>query len=408
MIPNLRALTCLVLVLFGCSGEADEARAAQARAAQAAAQAQSEAEAAAARYAAALEAKTEVGAQAAPSPAESVPAPTPGVTLTDGRVSYPILCDYHAVPAGLVAVANTDNLCIPASEAGIIAATDNWPSSFSYYSDDNPFSLFLGPVAVQEETSELSASERATITNRLKATRYHSWGIGETCTPTFTGAVSRLSISCEVGNASVFVGSSPPRVTKEQECETVPGGSCGECDTSEDCQPGLFSGCIEGCERSRCVFGQCTACPSERMCDDPTFEVNVPLWNLRAQYTDDVLKARAEEIASGNSNWTLLLGVRPTRAFRQVDTRRPTAEEIENEEYERSASVLVNDSEYYLGITVDYAAYVRCGDACDPVGKDVLVLQAARSTQYSIRAADHRLVRVTCTSGTCTGTAVEF
>jgi hypothetical protein len=324
------------------------------------------------------------------------PGASAGADIAEASNHYPRNCTPDAVPEGFVAVTGANNLCVPALEAAIVASTDELPPTPSGYSDDVPASLLLAPNAAAEESSELTSAERSSIASTLRHTRFHDWNIGRSCDAVWTEAVGRVSLDCTLDDHFV---SGTPRVTRNQECETMPGESCGECENSDDC-----NGWLCGCPQSRCtLFGACTPCPSERICDDPTFEVTVPTWSVRATFESGPSRELARRAVG--ENWRILVGARVNRAYRDVRTRRPTSEELEAEEYERGDLVVENDTGYLLGLEVYYVGYIQCTQReCHPTRDDQVVnLLTGRGTRYDLTADDGRGVTAICAAGVCTG-----
>ena len=148
----------------------------------------------------------------------------------------------------------------------------NVPTSFD---DSNPMSGLITPVANVDDTS-MSAGDRKALAAKATGT---VWVAKPSCQIEFNETLGKAMVDCGSYFGGGYYFGAVPVTKRTVNCDPGEATSCGSCSTSEDCQIGIFTGCLLGCDRSRCVWGECTACPAERVCDDPEYpESEVASW----------------------------------------------------------------------------------------------------------------------------------
>ena len=286
---------------------------------------------------------------AAPPASVEPPKPPEPPKPSDPFPNAPVdLCPESPDPA-LTPIVGWDGMCLRSGRGAVMRWVREAIETTDSTSDgDNPLSALI-PTFSAEEREGFDASTRAALAAKARATEY--W-VEPSCSIEAVSAANRLSIDCGLG--SVYIGAAPS-VKRTQSCEWMEGSSCGECEDHGDC-----SGFFCGCPQSRCtIFGVCTGCPGERVCDAPEFEVSEPRYRTSISAKGDI-----EAMTRGE----LLMLVRVGSAWRKVTSRSPTWEEIEMEEHKRGERVEEHDSGAYFSLSVLWAGVV-IGDEVGAVVK---------------------------------------
>ncbi|MDP3274058.1 MAG: hypothetical protein Q8Q09_02610 [Deltaproteobacteria bacterium] len=190
---------------------------------------------------------------------------------------------------------------------------------------------------------------------------------------------TQLRADCALDRLDLYMGS-PPRVTRTQSCGANTVDSCGTCDTQADCQS--LDGC--GCAQSRCVRGQCTACPPQRVCAEANFSTQAPAWTVRtAVETSQLELARA--LIARPSGFQTVLQFEITGAHRNVTTR--------------SNGTVEFDTGYRLAIRPLSFAILLCGESCRQSTRAVLPVFAQPRWRGVFEGHQADCVRGICTLG---------
>ena len=245
----------------------------------------------------------------------------------------------------------------------------NVPSSFD---DSNPMSGLITPVANVDDTS-MSAGDRKALAAKATGT---VWVAKPNCQVELNESLGKVMVDCGSSFGNGYYFGAVPVTKRTVSCETGEATSCGSCSTSEDCQIGIWTGCLLGCDRSRCVWGACTACPAERVCDDPEYEESeVASWAFSVSLKGEDLTAfkaamgespdyAAFKDADGNTDFDkyheavnkyseaeklkyVMIAFRPTSASRQVFSGKD-----EDGEYEE-----LSNSGYRIKVSTAFLAY---------------------------------------------------
>jgi hypothetical protein len=354
------------------------------------------------------------GPDAEVPPGSDAPGATNGSESTE--VTYPAPCGrvQAASHAALSSDAGTDSLCVPASPAAVsLLAARQSPDVPSGYSDDNDFALLSGPSSVAEETSNLSRSDRSSAAAAIRSRVYRLEHPASECEFTWTEAVQRLSVSCPIGSWG-FYASRQPSLSRTQHCETESSDRCTDtCTSHSDC-----NGWTCGCPESRCVFFRCTGCPSERVCEEPEFNLTQETWRGSVSLTDPADVEMARQLATSQTGLKVMMTFSPTSVFRNIRTKRACEDEEiedeggdEDEEGEsrvrtrrRCHNEVEHDTGMVVGIRMLSMFVYRCDNsACRPwqVGRGLELLRGVtwRTTAPNLGAA-------TCTRGRCTWSGV--
>jgi hypothetical protein len=204
------------------------------------------------------------------------------------RPDYPVRCEGLDMKHHTKIKGAARDLCVPnnlydLAKAGVFE--HKFRGAPSGYTDKSEFAILGKPQKKAGEKSRLSNKERSTLAKQTRSNIY--WTANRSCSLDFHETLGKLSGSCDWSD--IYVSGSP-RVKKKVKCETM-GTTCpGRCSDHDDC-----SGWTCGCDRSRCRFGRCTRCPSERICDDPEFtEKGIKPWTFSVTYKTDAEKAVAK------------------------------------------------------------------------------------------------------------------
>lgn len=229
-------------------------------------------------------------------------------TLEDGVV---VTCIEDA-PIVLEPIAGLPGKCLRAGRGSVM----KWAmKQFKHTSDPNTKQNALSglvPLLTADERSDADAKDRAAKAAEARATSYWT---PISCSKERGTAEDKVHVTCS--HDWLYFGAAPS-VKRTQECDFVPGDSCGECEDSSDCQ-GLFC----GCPGSRCVWGQCTGCPGQRMCDEPEYNLT-PV--AKQKNTATLSVPLTYEDGLGTPYWVF----KPTSVYRKVITRGPNREERED------------------------------------------------------------------------------
>jgi len=313
-----------------------------------------------------------------PARAEAYPAPCEGLDM-----------NLH------VEIKKDEGWCTPSLPALVaLIAGKKFPGVPDGYDDDNSIAILGKPDKRLDESSGLSSKERKGLARETKSTLFYTTLSGSTCDPGFVSSLGKLSLTCDVGSES-FYTAKPPTVKRTVECETMEGDSCGECDSHSDCD-GWFC----GCSRSRCtIWGICTGCPSERMCEDPEYDVRTKDWKLSAKFKDD-RKEVARKIADDSYSEKMLLVFKVQSLWRKTRMGKECEEDWDGKRV--CEKVVEHDTGYYAKITPTYLGFMNCsGDACTPGSATPKLNILTKSFKATFENDGHKAV-VSCKGGTCT------
>ena len=249
------------------------------------------------------------------------------------------------------------------------------PSVPGSFDESNPLSGLVSPNAAADSTT-MSNSDRQALA--AKATRT-LWVSKVGCTVQFNDALVKLMVDCGENFGDGYYATKLPVTKRTVTCEAGESTSCGECSSNEDCQIGIFTGCLSGCDRSRCVWGQCTACPAEQYCEDPEFNDSaVPPWVFST-----AVSAADLETAKSPMSGDVFVAFHAVSATRQVFQKRDSDGDVEVEE----------DSGYRVKINPVFVAYTN--------GTRWITLKGAATLSGTLSESGTAHA-VTCTASICT------
>ena len=313
----------------------------------------------------------------------------------DTVAAYPAPCSEVDAATHVPLKGDPDN-CIPRFE-GVLAMAlakneqylSKLPDSPGSYSDESPVAVFLGPNSSAEETSSLSANERGALAAKTRAKLYYrferNWGDW-----TWVDAAGKLSGDLDLGGASLTTGE--PWVQRKQKCDDVPGVTCGKpCDDNGDCFR-FFSLC--GCSESQCtIFHRCTGCPSSHTCEDPTFDLTVPHYNVSTTFSTPEGKVAGK--AAAERVYVLML-TRVTGAWRRVFTK------TEKDFLDKQVRSVEHDTGHITRIAPTGLFVMTCETA--DCGRSAQQVAAFNAQPWSLEL-DHQggKAKVSCSGGICSG-----
>ena len=219
------------------------------------------------------------------------------------------------------------------------------PSVPTTFDGSNPLSGLVAPNATADST-QLSPTERAAMavvaTNTL-------WIADSECKLEVNDVLGKVFVDCGPYFEDKYFVVGQPYTKRSVQCDYSPPTSCGSCSSNSDCELGIFVGCLGGCAQSRCLWGQCTACPGSTMCDPPAFnESGVMNWTFGFPATGSA----AELFKAGGG--TMVVAFRTPSATRQVFTKK--AESAYGEASTGKLEV-EHDTGYRVRAVPQYVAY---------------------------------------------------
>jgi len=319
-----------------------------------------------------------------------------GVNDAD-EVKYPAPCSGLDMSIH-VKVKKDEERCVPKFSALVLlAGGQKFPGMPYGYSDDNELSMLLSPNKVAYEESSLTSSERNAITRKVKQRVYYkTMDAGVYCDTSFVWANGKLSSKCDIGSADLYTGSAPS-VKKTQDCETIEGCTIDDfCSSHDDCD-GWFC----GCPQSRCtIWGVCTRCGGDRICDDPIYSVKTKDWKLSTKVKGDEGKSRVSNMADNMSDYQLLIGFKLTSAWRRIATERK-CDYNWDDKYVCEREV-ANNTGYYGRMTPLHASFIKCTvDECTV--QNALELTDLQNGSFSVVMTNGaHSATVSCKRGECT------
>jgi hypothetical protein len=250
--------------------------------------------------------------------------------------------------------------------------------------DSSDFAALLQPSRVAGESSSAAATTLRERAARARAATYVDEREASYCSFVLEGATPRLQLvaQCALDRLDLYIGT-PPRVERAVSCGINQVSSCSDaCSTDSDCRPSdPDDDC--GCAQSRCVRGQCTACPPRRVCGDPTFTTRAAPWVFRAPITREQ-ESLARALAARPAAFRAILHFAVTAASRDV---RPRAD-----------GTIEFDSGYRLQVRPLAFAVALCGDRCRAATRAVLPLFSVPRWQSEVGGLRTRCERGLCRS----------
>jgi hypothetical protein len=273
-----------------------------------------------------------------------------------------------------------DGQCHPSEQALLALVTQTSFSGAPRRHDGSDLAALLPPSrAAGEPQADVDAQRSGAA--RARAVTYVDDREATWCGFVIEGSAPRQQLrgTCALDRLDLYTGGAP-RVDRAQSCGMDRVEACGErCADDEDCGVSAGLGC--GCARSRCVRGQCTACPPERVCAEPTFTTRASPWVFRVAITPET-EPMARALAARPSAFRTLFHFAVTGANRDVRPRRDGSVEF--------------DSGYRLQVRPLALSAALCSGECRRSMRASLALWAA--PQWQSRASG---LRLSCARGQC-------
>lgn len=244
--------------------------------------------------------------------------------------------------------------------------------------DGSDLAALLAPSRAAGEPDADSDAQRSGAA-RARSGSYVDDREASWCGFAIEGAAPRLQLraTCALDRLDLYTGAAP-RVERAQSCGVDRIEACSEtCESNEDC--GEQSGC--GCEQSRCVRGQCTACPPRRVCAEPTFTTRASPWVVRAPITSEQ-EPFARALVARTSAFRTLFHFAVTNASRDVRARRDGSIEF--------------DSGYRLQVRPLALSVAACAGECRRSLRATLPIFSVPSWQARTSG-----MRLSCARGRC-------